>query len=187
MDFGMPRRRRTAPGGFVYHVYNRGSRKGALFRRPDDYLTFIHLVAEARTVRPMRIIAYCLMSNHWHFLLWPEKDGELSKFMHWLTTTHASRWRRENLTVGQGAVYQSRFNAVPIEDSIHLFITWRYVERNPIEAGLVTAAQDWPWSSATRLGDPAADLAMDVPPAPRPSLEFINAAESDPLEALSFT
>ena len=172
------------PGGVVYHVYNRGSRKGVVFQSPGDYATFISLTAEARTVRPMRIIAYCLMPNHWHFLLWPEQDGQLSKFMHWLTTTHASHWRRDSLTLGEGAVYQSRFNAVPVTDLAHLLTEWRYVERNPVEAGLVQQAQDWPWSSAAQSSDPALVLSLDRPPIPRPSLEFINAPEMTGVEGL---
>jgi len=173
----MARRRRTAPGGVVYHVFNRGSRKGVLFRSSEEYVAFVRLISEARTVRPMRIIAYCLMTNHWHFLLWPERDGQLSRFMHWLTTTHANHCRRETTTVGEGAVYQSRFTAVPIDDVFHLLTAWRYVERNPVEARLVSVAQDWPWSSAVEK--PSADLPLDAGPIPRPPLSFINAAEVD--------
>jgi len=124
------------------------------------------------------------MPNHWHFLLWPEKDGQLSKFMHWLTTTHASRWRRDSMTVGQGAVYQSRFDAVPVPDLAHLLTAWRYVERNPVEASLVQKAEDWPWSSAAQGNDPSPDLPLDTAPIPRPSLEFINAPEMARVEGL---
>ena len=172
----MPRRRRIAPGGLVYHVCNRGSRKGTLFRSAADYETFIRLIAQARSVRPMRIIAYCLMSNHWHLLLWPEGDGQLSRFMHWLTTTHASRLRRQSETAGEGAVYQSRFSAVAIQNPRHLSTAWRYIERNPIEAGLVQQAQEWPWSSAAEP-HPSTSLPLDVPPNPRPPLSFVNSAD----------
>jgi putative transposase len=173
----MSRRPRIAPGGVVYHVCNRGSRKGPLFRSPTDYETFIRLIAQARSLRPMRIIAYCLMSNHWHLLLWPEADGQLSSFMHWLTTAHASQFRRDTETAGQGAVYQSRFSAVPIQNSHHLFVAWRYVERNPIEAGLVQQAEEWPWSSASDPCHPCARVALDVPPIPPPPLSFVNSAD----------
>ena len=150
-----------------------------LFRSSAEYRAFIDLVAEARSIRPMRIVAYCLMINHWHFLLWPEKDGQLSKFMHWLTTTHASHWRRESTSIGEGAVYQSRFTAVPVDDLFQLLIAWRYIERNPIEAGLVSLAEDWPWSSASV--EALVHLPIDAGPIPRPPSSFINAAEI-PLE-----
>lgn len=173
----MPRRRRSAPGGVVYHVFNRGSRKGELFRSSDEYDGFTCLAPEARCLRPMRITAYCLMPNHWHFLLWPEKDGELSKFMHWLTTTHAIRSRIQSRTTGEGAVYQSRFIAVPVHHWFELVRAWRYVERNPIETGLVSHAEEWTWSSAAELGGSISNLAMDSPPIPRPPLSLINAAQ----------
>jgi putative transposase len=173
----MPRRRRSAPGGVVYHVCNRGSRKGELFRYYADYGEFTRLTAEARCVREMRIIAYCLMPNHWHFLLWPEKDGQLSRFMHWLTTTHATRWRGQSRTTGEGAVYQSRFTSVPVHHPFELVRVWRYVERNPIVAGLVSRAEEWPWSSAAQLSEPSPDLPVDSPPMPRPPLSLVNSAE----------
>lgn len=172
----MPRRRRIAPGGLVYHVCNRGSRKGELFRDPADYSEFARLTTQARCVRPIRIIAYCLMPNHWHFLLWPERDGQLSKFMHWLTTTHATRWRTQSRTIGEGAVYQSRFTAVPVRHPFELVRVWRYVERNPVEAGLVSSAEEWPWSSAAQ-GEPTPNLWLDSPPMPRPPLSVVNSAQ----------
>lgn len=160
----MARRPRIAPAGIVQHVCNRGSRKGPLFDSRDEYRQFIGLLQEARALHPLRIIAYCLMPNHWHLLLWPTHDDQLSVFMHWLTGTHAREFRHATQTVGQGAVYQSRFTAVPVEDAWHLSIVWRYVERNPIAAHLCQRAQDWPWSSAShrRL------LEVDPPPFPLP-------------------
>jgi putative transposase len=119
------------------------------------------------------------MPNHWHFLLWPEEDGQLSKFMHWLTGTHAGRWRRDTVSQGQGAVYQSRFKAVPVETLRELLTVWRYVERNPVEAGMVIEAQHWPWSSAGQTSNPAPDLVLDPAPITRPStwLALVNQPE----------
>jgi putative transposase len=164
----MARRHRYAPGGSLHHVYNRGSRKGLVFAGASDYIAFIRLVAEARSNRPMRILAYCLMPNHWHFLLWPKADGDLSRFMHWLTGTHGRRWREEGGTQGQGAVYQSRFNTVAIEDDWHLLTEWRYVECNPVKAKLVARAEEWPWSSAARHPADKESLKLDSPPFPLP-------------------
>ena len=91
------------------------------------------------------------MPNHWHLLLWPEHDGDLSNFLHWVTGTHARRFRKATNTVGQGAVYQSRFVAVGVTDLIHLLNVWRYIERNPVEAGLAALPWEYPWSSAAGL------------------------------------
>jgi putative transposase len=127
----------------------------------------------------MRIIAYCLMLNHWHFLLWPRTNGELSQFMKSLTETHASRWRWDTGTVGEGAVYQGRFQSVPVIGAYQLLIAWRYVERNPVAAGLAPRAEDWSWSSASR--NPVHAGYFDLSEAPYPRLEnwldFVNAPE----------
>jgi putative transposase len=172
----MARRKRWAPAGAVQHVFNRGSRKGELFQFDDDYSLFINLLDEARSLRPMRILSYCLMPNHWHLLLWPEHEGDLSRFMHWLTGTHGREWRQNSRTTGQGAVYQSRFSAVPIEDSWHLLIARRYIERNALVASLCDRAEAWPWSSAAATRDDNQRLLVDQPPFPLPSnwLESLN-------------
>ena len=68
----MPRTARSAPGKMVYHVLNRGVGKNPLFFSDDDYLAFERVIADTLEKRPMRILSYCLMPNHWHFVLWPE-------------------------------------------------------------------------------------------------------------------
>jgi putative transposase len=177
----MARQHRNAPGGVVYHVMNRGSRKGVLFETDDDYIAFERLVSEALEVRPMRIIAYCLMWNHVHFLLWPEQDGELSRFMHWLTGTHASAWRHKTGTRGEGAVYQSRFTAKPMTDFWHLLTVWRYIERNPLDAQLVARAEEWPWSSACQTDRYPREFKLTPGPCERPSnwLALINSGPDE--------
>jgi REP-associated tyrosine transposase len=96
----MARALRMANGGVVHHVFNRGSRRGDLFERPYEFGAFERLLIDARERRPMRILGYCLMRNHWHLLLWPYHDKDLSRFMHWLTGTHALRWRKARSTIG---------------------------------------------------------------------------------------
>ena len=143
----MPRTRRLTQANYVYHVLNRGAKKGLLFEDPSDYADFEELLGEARERVPMRILAYCLMPNHWHLLLWPLTDGDLTRFVKWLSTTHACRWAHDHDCVGEGAVYQSRFKSIPIERGPHLVWAWRYVERNALRADLVSKAEDWPWCS----------------------------------------
>jgi putative transposase len=109
------------------------------------------------------------MANHWHLLLWPEHDGDLSRFLHWVTGTHAGKFRRSTKTVGQGAVYQSRFNAVGVRDPLHFLRVCRYIERNPVASNLVRRAEDWPWSSAAARGGADSELPMDEGPMPLPS------------------
>jgi putative transposase len=89
------------------------------------------------------------MPNHWHFLAQPEGNNDLSRFVHWLATTHSRRWNIAHNKCGEGAVYQSRFKAIPVQQGIHLLQVWRYIERNPLRAHLVGRAEEWRWSSLT--------------------------------------
>jgi putative transposase len=129
----------------------------------------------------MRIVGFCLMPNHWHLILWPKHDGDLSRFLHWVTGTHGRRWRRSTGTEGEGAVYQSRFKAVGVSDLHHLLTVWCYVERNPLRAGLVSKAEEWPWSSAAHFSKPSTGLVLDAGPVSRPQdwLAILNQVEPD--------
>ena len=88
---GMGRALRTALGGLVYHVLNRGNGRMQIFDKDSDYDAFENVIAQACERVPMRILSYCVMPNHWHMVLWPYQDGELSKFVNWLTLTHTQR------------------------------------------------------------------------------------------------
>jgi len=81
----MPRRPRNASGGLAYHVLNRRVGRLPLFEKPADYAAFEKILQEAYKRTGIRIAAYCLMPNHWHLLLWPQGDGELSEVMRWVT------------------------------------------------------------------------------------------------------
>jgi len=177
-DMQMARHRRKTFAGVLYHTFNRGSRKGPLFTSSEEYTAFESLMAYGRELKTMRIIAYCLMVNHWHLLLWPEADGDVSRFLHWLTSTHAMRFRRRTQTVCQGAVYQSRFRAVGVGDPLHFLRVCRYIERNPIEAKLVNRAEDWPWSSASRHSNGETEFPMDDGPLPLP-LDWLTIVNAD--------
>jgi putative transposase len=143
----MPRRSRAAPAGWIFHVVNRGARRGRLFEGPGDYQAFEKILVLALRKFDVELLAYCLMPNHWHLVIRPRTTGALSRFMHWLTTTHACRWHLARGTEGQGAVYQGRFKAIPVEADRHLLWVCRYVERNALRSLLVTRAEEWPWSS----------------------------------------
>jgi REP element-mobilizing transposase RayT len=96
----MGRPLRAAPGGLVYHVLNRANGRQCLFEEDGDYAAFERVLGEAQQRIPMRILAYCVMPNHWHLVLWPYRDGDLSRFMNWLTLTHTQRWHAHRQTVG---------------------------------------------------------------------------------------
>src|SRR5205823_12105222 len=87
-----------------------------------------------------------------HMVLWPERDGELTAFLRWLTHTHSMRWHAHYHTGGTGHIYQNRFKSFPVETDEHLYTVLRYVERNALRANLVTRAEEWRWCSLWRRG-----------------------------------
>ena len=127
----MGRPHRNARGGYVYHVLNRANGRLPIFQKDSDYAAFERILGEALAYVPgMRLLAYCLLPNHWHLVLWPRHDGELSTFGHWLTLTHTQRWHAHYHDVGTGHLYQGRFKSFPIEQDDHFLQVCRYVERN---------------------------------------------------------
>jgi putative transposase len=157
----MPRTARHAPGGIIYHVLNRAVAKATLFRTRRDFEAFHRCLVQTQQIMPMRILAYCVMGNHWHLVLWPQKDGDLSKFMLRLTITHVRRWLIHKQQVGTGHLYQGRYKSFAIKDDAHLSTVCRYVERNPVRAGLVKGSGQWPWSSAGQAAL-TADLRVEL-------------------------
>lgn len=180
----MGRPLRHAPGGYAYHVLNRANSRMTIFRKDADYQAFERILAEALGhVAGMRLLAYCLMPNHWHLVLWPRHDGELSDFGHWLTLTHTQRWHAHYHNIGYGHLYQGRFKSFPVQEDEHLLTVCRYVERNALRAGLVKKAEDWQWSSLWRRQQPSAAqpqfLSTWPVPCPRNWLTVVNTAQSD--------
>jgi putative transposase len=122
----------------------------SIFERDEDFAAFERILAEGRERYDMRILAYCLLSNHWHWVLWPKRDGDLSRFVGWVTLTHTQLWHAYRGSTSSGHVYQGRFKSFPIQDDDHLFVVCRYVERNALRAMLVEQAEQWQWSSLWR-------------------------------------
>jgi len=141
----MPRTARASQGGICYHVLNRGNRRERVFRGEADYEAFVDLIPRACERLPMRVLGYCLMPNHFHLVLWPRADADLSRWMQWLMTSHVRRHNKRQRTSGH--VWQGRFKAFPVQNDDHLRTVLRYVERNPLRAHLVKHAREWRWSS----------------------------------------
>ena len=107
-------------------MINRGNARAQVYHNQSDYQAFLTLMKLAGERVSMRLLAYCLMPNHFHLVLWPYNDGDLSRWMHWLLTTHVSRYHRINGTSGR--IWQGRFKAFPIEQDAHLLTVMRYVD-----------------------------------------------------------
>ena len=180
----MGRELRVTPGDTVYHVLNRANGRQGLFDDEGDYAAFARVLAEAQQRVPMRLLAYCLMPNHWHLVFWPLRDGDLSRFMAWLTLTHTQRWHAPRHTTGSGHLYQGRFKSFLVQTDAHLLTVCRYVEWNAFRAHLVERAEHWQWGSLwlRESGQGSTGLLMDDGPVARPSpwVEWVNAAETEP-------
>jgi putative transposase len=146
----MARQNRVAVGGVVYHVINRSNGRVQIFSSAKEYAHFEELLLEGVKLIGMRILAYVIMPNHWHLVLHPKKDGDLSEFMRWVTTTHVRQRRVQTKSIGYGHLYQGTYKSFPIEEDKHLHDVIRYVEQNPLRARLSKRAQDWQWSSLYR-------------------------------------
>jgi putative transposase len=146
----MPRLPRVAVGDTVYHVLNRSNGKTKIFSSEQEYAHFESLLQEGKELTGMRILAYCVMPNHWHLVLYPKNDRDLSEFMRWVTTTHVRQRRVQTKSIGHGHLYQGTYKSFPVETDKHLVDLIRYVEQNPLRARLVRRAEDWKWSSLYR-------------------------------------
>lgn len=141
----MPRIARIVAPGMPHHVTQRGNRRMQTFFGDDDYRAYLSLVGQWCLPRGNRVWAYCLMPNHVHLIVVPDSEDGLSRGV---GEAHRRYTRRVNFREGwRGHLWQGRFASVVMDDR-YLVAATRYVERNPVKAGLVERAEDWPWSSA---------------------------------------
>jgi putative transposase len=174
----------------VFHVLNRGNDRRTIFEDCGDYEAFLRLLGQTQQVAPMRVLAYCLLSNHWHMVLWPEHDGDLAAFMHRTTTAHVRRWHLHHRSVGRGHLYQGTYKSFPVQEDEHFYSLCRYVERNAQRANLVPRAEKWRWGSlAQSLKQQGVEETVELStwPVPRPRnwVELVNEVQTEAeLEAL---
>jgi putative transposase len=143
----MPRVARAVVDGGCYHVLNRGNARSEIFHKPADFEAFLRVVGEAQHRYPVDLLAWCLMSNHWHLILRPRKAAALAEFMRWVGVTHVRRYQEHYQQRGGGHLYQGRFKSFLIQSDEHFLTVCRYVEANPLRARLVRRAENWAWSS----------------------------------------
>ncbi len=143
----MPRTPRASVGGLCYHVLNRGNAGSEVFHEARDYAEFVELLQEETETRKVRLLAYCLLPDHFHLVLWPRKDGDLSHRMQWLSTSHVRRYHRQHQSSGH--IWEGSFRAFPIQADEHLLTVLRYVEQNPVRLKelKLRKPERWSWSS----------------------------------------
>jgi len=144
----MPRTKRVCPAGEVFHVLNRSVARLTIFENPEDYDAFMRVIVETWQQIPLPIFAMVVMPNHWHFVVKPTDDQQVTEFFRRLTVKHTMRWHAHYKTGGTGHLYQGRFKSFPIQSDNHLLAAMRYVERNPLRANFVEKAEEWKWGTA---------------------------------------
>jgi putative transposase len=167
----MGRTKRADEAGAIYHMLNRANRRAAIFHKDADYEAFEGIIAEALGRAQLKLFSYCLMPNHWHLVVSPEVDGEMSRFGQWLGLTHTQRYNAYYQTTGEGHLYQGRYKSFPIQSDEHFSSVCRYVERNAYTAKLCDSPDLWRFGSLWRWRHgTASDRALLSPwPIPRRS------------------
>jgi putative transposase len=179
----MPRRPRSCLDGIAFHVMNRAVRGTQLFRTTRDFGSFAEIVSTGlvRSKNRVRIISYEVMSNHWHLGITCDRIADLTKFMHWIEGTHASRWAGAHKARGKGYVYQGRYKAVPVQTSTSLIRVCRYIERNALRRNLVRSAEDWAWGSLYARCNNCHPIPLSPWPILQPEnwVELVNAPQTE--------
>lgn len=166
----MGRSKRIDVGGFVYHVLNRGNGRMQIFDDAADFAAFERVLGQALERFPkVELLAYCVMPNHWHLVVRTLADGQLSRFVGWLTLTHTQRWHAHRKNTGGGHVYQGRYKSFLVDTEGYLATVCRYVERNPLRAKLVQKAEHWQWSSLHQWQAKKTPDSIPLSPWPVPS------------------
>jgi putative transposase len=171
----------------IYHVLNRGNGRMRLFHKPGDYEAFEQVLVEGMDRYPIELFTYCVMPNHWHFVVRPKTDEALGRWLGWVGVTHVRRHHEHYHCRGGGHLYQGRFKSFPVAQDEYFLALCRYVEANPLRAKLVDRAEQWRWSALWRRTHRAGGLTLSAWPVKRPSgwLDRVNArTPKGPLDGL---
>jgi putative transposase len=129
----------------AHHVTQRGNARQVILANDADCVGYLELLRQYSALHRLSLLGYCLMSNHVHLIAVPRSAEALAQTLKHTHGRYASYWNARQASSGH--VWQGRFYSCPLDDS-HLWIALRYAELNPVRAGLVAAAEQWPWSSA---------------------------------------
>lgn len=141
----MPYRGDLFTQGQYYHIYNRGAGKAKIFLNVGNYLYLLRLIKEHAPKFGVAVIAYCLMPNHYHFLLRQETEVRLSKFMQVLFNAYVQALNIQQRRTG--TLFEGRFKHKRVDTWEYLIVLCGYIHRNPVKAGLVAKPEDWVYSN----------------------------------------
>ena len=131
--------------GLIYHVINRGNNRQAIFLEDEDFKRYLGVLYRFKKFYDFQLYAYCLMTNHDHLLVRVSEKGSISKIMQSITLAHTKHYHFKYRTSGH--VWQGRFKSPIVSDDEYLLDVMRYIERNPLKAGMVQRVEDYRWSS----------------------------------------
>ncbi len=141
----MPRNARTVAPGVAYHITQRGTNRQRVFFSDGDRSLYLRLIRERKNAAEVRVLAYCLMSNHVHLIVVPEREDSLSSLFGYVNGRYA---QAVNIRKGRsGHLWQARYFSCAMSEQ-HLWVGLRYVEENPCRAGMVARPEEYRWSSA---------------------------------------
>jgi putative transposase len=141
----MPRRGDVFAKGHYYHIYNRGAGRSPIFYTDDQYDYCLDLAARYQKPYGVSTIAYCLMPNHYHFLLRQESDESLSKFISVVFNAYVQAMNRQQERTG--TLFEGRFQHIRIDRDEYLIHLCRYIHLNPVKAKLVSRPEQWAYSN----------------------------------------
>jgi len=147
LDYVCPMSRvaRIVVPGFPHHVTQRGNRQASVFESDGDHRVYLRFLGQYAARHGLAVWAYCLMRNHVHLVVVPEREDSLGLALRDTHTVYAMYFNER--TENSGHVWQGRFYSCPLDEA-HLWAAVRYIERNPVRAHLVERAEEYPWSSA---------------------------------------
>lgn len=141
----MPRTARLVIPGFAHHVVHRGHNRRPVFATEDDFLFYLHKLARLNREHSVQLFAYCLMTNHVHLLLMPTTSDGLARVLKPLAAAHTRHINRTQ--VRTGTVWEGRYRSSVVQTEEYLLECSRYIELNPVRAGMCARPEDYPWSS----------------------------------------
>lgn len=128
-----------------HHVTQRGNGRQVIFSTDADRAVYMDLLRRYAALHELSLVGYCLMSNHVHLIAVPHSSSSLAQTLKQTHGRYAAYWNARQRSSGH--VWQGRFYSCPLGER-HLWEALRYIELNPVRAGMMAAAEEWPWSSA---------------------------------------
>ena len=131
--------------GCYYHVYNRGCNREPIFANDDNYVFLLRRAKAFLADHPLSVIAYCLMPNHYHFLLRPDEDAALSPFIQRLFNSYTQAFNKQQER--SGTLFEGRARSILVDTEPYALHLCRYIHLNPVRAGLAAHPAAWPFSN----------------------------------------